>query len=189
MQKIKSKQRRQRTKVTNSQKNVHYTKVYRADRWARYLITAGGYGIIVSILAILLFLVYQSLPLAKGASVEEIFSISLDNNTPKILLTGIDSYQEVFYELDESGALRFYTVADKQLLLKEQFPLLDGEMILNAAKGSLTQEIISLGTNAGRAITAEIKFTAKYSQDDRAIIPSLEILGLLYTSPRPRDPE
>ncbi|MCB0298194.1 MAG: hypothetical protein KDG51_23735, partial [Calditrichaeota bacterium] len=79
----------------NDTKQQHYESVYRADRWAKRFITAGGYGIIVSILAILLFLVYQSLPLGQNASLKHLLSYPVTDTGNQVLLTGSDSYMEI----------------------------------------------------------------------------------------------
>lgn len=175
MQSTEKKNKSRRKREPQDHQNTHYEKVYRSDRIARYFITAGGYGIIVSILAIMLFLIYQSLPLAGGASITEMFSVKLGNDYPKVLLTGIDSYNEIFYNIDENGNVRFYKTADQETVLKEKIVLLDGEKIVSASKGSLTEDIIALGTNQGRLITAEIEMTPRYSEEGREIIPSFGI--------------
>lgn len=165
-------------------RDSHYQKVYRADRWARRMITAGGYGIIISISAILLFLLYQSLPLAKSASVEEVFSIPAGSAESRVLLTGIDAYQEVGYMLDENGLIRFYRLKDNQPLMEKQLSLVGNERILSAVKGNLTREVFAVGTDSGRVITAEIEMTPKYSQTAaREIVPAFEELETWQTPP------
>ena len=72
-------------------------KVERADRWARRIITMGGYGIIISIVSILVFLIYQSMPLAKRASIDEWFSFPATKSVHPVMLTGVDPYLEVFF--------------------------------------------------------------------------------------------
>jgi phosphate transport system permease protein len=157
-------------------KKTHYQKVYRADRWARRFITAGGYGIIASIIAILLFLVYQSLPLAEGASIKELFSFSIGKTSTRVLLTGVDAYQEVLYTLDEGGMVQFYRVADNKLIQEEKLPLGAEEKILSAAKGGLNQELFAVGTDSGRIITGEVRFSARFTEKGRTIVPSFSVL-------------
>lgn len=155
--------------------NKHYQKIYRADRWAKRFITAGGYGIIASIAAILLFLTYQSLPLAEGVSVKELFSFPAGNHPANILLSGTDPFQEVFYEIDERGRVQFYRAADSKLILEETLPLVGEEKILCAAKGSLQREMFAVGTDSGRIISAEIQLKPEYREEGRIMIPSLSV--------------
>lgn len=170
-----NKMNRQKSAV-NIDNDAHYKKVYRADRRASRLITTGGYGIIVSILAILLFLIYQSLPLAKGASISEMFSFSVHSNANKTLLTGIDPYQEVFYMLDKFGNVRFYRTTDQSLVLEKKLPLTDGESILSGARTALTKEMFAVGTDSGRIITAEVEMKPRYTNNGRIIEPDLKIV-------------
>ncbi|MCK6622197.1 MAG: ABC transporter permease subunit [Calditrichaceae bacterium] len=156
-------------------KPKHYQKVIRADRWARRLITFGGYGIIASIVAILLFLAYQSLPLAKNAAIKTLFTFPASQGPSKALLTGIDPFQEIFYILDEAGHVQFYQTAGTKPLSEAQLPLSGNEKILAAAKGSLSSELFAAGTDSGRIITAEVRFQLDYSESGRAVIPSLSV--------------
>lgn len=156
-------------------KPKHYQKVIRADRWARRLITFGGYGIIVSIAAILLFLAYQSLPLAKNAAIETLFTFPASRGPAKALVVGIDPYQEIFYILDESGYIQFYKVAGTEPVSQAQLPLSGNEKILCAAKGSLASDLFAAGTDSGRIITAEVRFQLDYSGEGRVVIPSLSV--------------
>ena len=159
----------------NDTKQQHYESVYRADRWAKRFITAGGYGIIVSILAILLFLVYQSLPLGQNASLKHLLSYPVTDTGNQVLLTGSDSYMEIFYTLDQAGRLNFYHISDGSLVLAEKLPLGEGEKLLSAARGSLGRDVFAAGSDSGRVITAEISMTAVFSDSGRVIVPSLDI--------------
>ncbi len=151
----------------------HYRRIYRTDRLTRLLITAGGYGVIISIVGILSFLIIQSWPLARDAVVEEFFTTPLRSDASKILLTGIDAYREIFYTLDEAGHLQFYRSATRDLIRTDTLPLLPGEKILAAAKGSLHDELIAAGTDAGRIITAEIEMKPRYTAAGRTVEAAL----------------
>ena len=80
-------------------------KVDFADRVARRTISLGGYGIILVIVFILLFLVYQSIPLLLGAKLTQHLFKSTHKKNEAILLTGLDEYQEITYTLNENGVL------------------------------------------------------------------------------------
>ena len=84
------------SKHLQAQIDSHFQrKVDRANRLARYIITFGGYGIIISIVGILLFLLYQSLPLSFKASLKKTFSFEIPAPRSRILLTGVDQYREI----------------------------------------------------------------------------------------------
>jgi len=151
-------------------------KAENTDRKARWLITVGGYAIIINVVAILLFLIYQSLPLGIGATIEEWLSIPSSNKSAKVLATGIDPYLEVFYEIDNHGTVRFYSAISKKQIKEVQISLGENEKLLSADKGSINKELFSVGTDSGRIITGLIEMKPSYSDSGRAIIPSMEII-------------
>jgi phosphate transport system permease protein len=147
-------------------------KVDRANRMARYIITFGGYGIIISIVGILLFLLYQSLPLSFKASLKKTFSFEIPAPRSRILLTGVDQYREISYSLNDRGMIVFYNLNSKSIIQKDSLPLKPQERILSASKGSLSKELLAVGTDQGRILSAEIKMQPQYQGDARIIQPS-----------------
>jgi len=162
--------------MTESNSNKFRQRVDRANRLARYIITIGGYGIIVSIIGILIFLMFQSLPLSFKASVEEIFSYQTSTAASTILLTGVDQYQELVYILDEQGKISFYNILDDSLINSDNFRLDSLEWLLNCDKGVLTREIFAVGTNKGRILTAEVKMLPKFFGNRRVVQSSFTVL-------------
>ena len=156
-------------------RDMYYRKVHRADRWAGRFIKMGGYGIILSILAIMLFLVYQSLPLAKDASISSLIYTISPVVKKRVLLSGVDSYLEVVYMLDEDGIVRFYDTGNMALLDSADIGLGKHERILTAVKGSLSSEIFAVGTDSGKVVTAEINMVQDYQGNRRQIIPNLAV--------------
>jgi len=94
--------------ITKKNTDQFRKKVDRANRFARVVISVGGYGVIISIVFILLFLIYQSMPLSFGASVKEMLSFSYGKPETQIKLIGIDQYQEVYFLINEKGFVEFY---------------------------------------------------------------------------------
>jgi phosphate transport system permease protein len=147
-------------------------KVDRANRLARYIITFGGYGIIISIVGILLFLLYQSMPLSFKASLKKTFSFEIPAPKSRILLTGVDQYREISYSLNDRGVIDFYNLKSKSIIQKDSLPLKPQERILSASKGSLSKELFAVGTDQGRILSAEIKMQPQYQGNIRLIQPS-----------------
>lgn len=155
----------------------HFRKVTRADRNSRRVITLAGYGIIISILAILLYLIFQSLPLSFGAklTLRDLFSWG-SGVRDRTMLIGIDQYQEVVYKLDENGRVYFSRLSDQKGIRTDSIGLQNNEKVLCASKGRLGEEIIAIGTNLGKIITAEIKMEPFFENDKRRIKSSTSIL-------------
>ncbi len=149
------------------------------NRIARIVISAGGYGVILVIIAILLFLIYQILPLSFRALVESALNFKIATRSSAIKLAGIDQYQEICYLLDQHGTVRFYSLLDASRITTDSLSLLPEEKILCASKGSLNREIFSVGTSLGRIITAEVEFTAEFIGQKRHIRPSFHLLDTM----------
>lgn len=158
----------------NKINNSYHEKVERADRVSRRVITVGGYGIIISIALILLFLVFQSLPLAQGASVEELLSIPGTGKSDISLLTGVDPLLEVFFEVTQNGRVNFYNIKQQKIIQRDSIYLSENEKILTAARGAANKEIFALGTNKGRVITAELEMDPVYKDQGRTVEPSFK---------------
>jgi ABC-type phosphate transport system permease subunit len=63
--------------MVKSEQNAFQRKIDWANRRARSVITIGGYSIIVSIVGILLFLIFQSLPLTFKTSIKNLLTVEL----------------------------------------------------------------------------------------------------------------
>ena len=157
-------------------------RTYRRDRRARWIITLAGYGIILSIVLIFVYLVKESLPLSFGASVQKWFGWGLPRDE-NVLLTGVDSYQEVVYVLTAGGKIKFFRMRDKALIQQDSLPLFPGEHLLSASKGSLQQEWFAVGTDSGRILTALIRFIPQYTDTGRVILPQTSLEETFFADP------
>lgn len=151
-------------------------KAERSNRIAQKVISLGGYGVMVSIVLILLFLFYQSLPLSFKASLKNIFTVDLKIPHSETLLTGVDQYLELAYLLDNGGRVRFYSFLDKTFTRQDSLPLQKNEKILCASKGRLNAEVFAVGTNRGRILTAEVKMLPRYQNNQRTVIPTFTFI-------------
>lgn len=162
--------------MTKLEQTAFQLKVERVNRRARFIITVGGYSIIISIVSILLFLIFQSLPLTFKASLTKLFSFDLPARLNDVQLIGVDQYQEIGYFLNEQGKISYYNFVKQQYLPADTLPLADGEKIISTSKGSLVKDIFAIGTDQGHIITAEVKLAPRYEKNHRYIEPSLRIL-------------
>ncbi|RMF61909.1 MAG: ABC transporter permease subunit, partial [Calditrichaeota bacterium] len=164
-----------KVKQPSLDRDKYYQQLYRKDHLAARLISMAGYAVIVSILAIFLFLLYQSLPLGKDASISELLTIPAPNTDATHLLTGSDDYLELFFALDVHGHLKFYKISDGELVKEETLPLDSSEKILAVSQGNIHKHLYSIGTSNGKVVTFEIKFLYDYSGTKRVISPELSI--------------
>jgi phosphate transport system permease protein len=162
--------------MSNSATEQFRKKVERANKTARIFISFGGYGVIISIIFILLFLVYQSMPLSFSASIKEMLSFSYGKPKKIIKLIGLDQYQEVYYLIDDQGYVEFYHLSDNMLLMRDSLGLDTDEKILSVSKSDYLKDRLSVGTNQGRILQADIRMMPDYIGNERLIVPRFRVI-------------
>ena len=109
---------------SSKRKQIQRRKLY--DRLARHVVFVGGAGIIFCIIAILVFIGIETVPLWKSPE-KKLESVSEmgDRLSPgaaadkiRILDVGVDEYREQFFTIDSLGSVRFFTLKEEPKLLK-----------------------------------------------------------------------
>lgn len=110
------------------------------DRWAKWVVALGGFTIIASILAILIFIVIEIAPLFRPAKVEALQSVSPQTKLgiAAPVAAGLDEYQEIGYVLSDDGRLQFFETAEMTAL--DAFDLLSSDDRITSVSGSLCRE-------------------------------------------------
>ncbi len=141
-----------------------------ADKAAGVVITAGGVGIIASIVLILFVIVAETLPLWKSPTAQPQPTILLENARP--LVVGVDEYQEITYFTTAAGAVEFLSLADEQVLQRYQIKGLNGQRVTAAYRDGIHHEV-AVGTSGGMIIPLKIVFSPKFVEGKRAITPEV----------------
>jgi len=158
-----------------------------ADRFAAWVIAAGGISVVVAILLIFVFVGREALPLAMGSSMGSRTELPANAKLP--LLTGTDSYQDLVWTLHEGGEVH---VADRARggSLALQFALDSLERITRVApEGGVRMDRFALGTGTGRVLLAGIAVARNLDEATPFSEASLQLeeLPLLADSLSPRD--
>ena len=121
------------------------------DRLARGMITAGGLSIILTILLVLFYLFYETIPLFQRADFE--FQPELKNlRSSQVLYVSIEEQNEVGMRLLNTGEVEFFSVIDGSLLSSSQLPL-EGASVTAFALESEASRIIALGLSNGKILS------------------------------------
>lgn len=113
-----------------------------ADRAARWLVSAGGIGIIASILGILVFLLVEVFPLARPAVVEAERTIPFDS---PVLATVGDEYRTHLAAIAPDGRVRVLRLDDGAVVL---------EQAIDPEAGRAGVEIVAAGVPPGSSLLA-----------------------------------
>ena len=147
------------------------------DVLAKRVFGAGGFAIVASILAILVFILLEILPLFRAAQVERLSQFELQqilpapDNLAQVVAVGLDENQEIGYLVTEEGSILFYSPGDGKV--NRRFALdLDGRKISSVAQ-SLKGTLLLVGTDDGRAYLVAIVFGSRFVAGARTYDPGL----------------
>ncbi|MEO8601301.1 MAG: ABC transporter permease subunit [bacterium] len=156
------------------------------DRLATLTVRAGGFGIIASILAILVFIIVEVMPLLGAASVSLRADLVLPATAPVRGLVG-DEFGTHVAALDLSGTVRIVRVSDGAMVAEES--------VLPAGGGPLVSANVPPGTNLltgatldGQVLLAPVSWTARFEGQQRVVSPTLGAPVAVPVDPARRPP-
>lgn len=156
------------------------------DFIATGVVTTGGIAIILSILAILVFIGIETIPLWQGVKSEltssfilkespELSSYSLDSpdkTTFPYLATGTEEYKEIGFIVTNDGVFRFLSLKDGSVLKSIPLDELEGSEITSSFV-SVNNELYSFGTSDGFILPVSTNYKITFSDQKRIITPSI----------------
>ena len=149
------------------------------DRVVRIVVSIGGLGTISAILLIFFYLVYEVLPLFRGADMTEgEFFPELTEGSARLLET--DTAAEVALRIDEEGRAEFYDLSSGELLAAESLTSTNGAQLTTIAEDSAGSGLFAAGFADGEALIAswnaapEPEPGADADADADAVSPRLE---------------
>jgi phosphate transport system permease protein len=139
------------------------------DRAARGVVTAGGLGIIASILGILVFILIEVVPLLSGATVTPVEAIALPAGDAEAVL--VDEHRTHVAALGLDGVLRVYRKADGAVEL--QRPLLrsgadDPPVPLRAIVPATHAPVLAGSTSDGRVVAVRVGWNVGFDAGSNA---------------------
>ncbi len=141
------------------------------DRVVRIVVSIGGLGTISAILLIFFYLVYEVLPLFRGADMTEgEFFPELSEGSARLLET--DTAAEVALRIDEEGRAEFYDLSNGELLAAESLTSNNGAQLTTIAEDSAGSGLFAAGFADGEALIASWNAAPEPGAD--AVSPRLE---------------
>lgn len=155
---------------------------YRAlkDKFATVGIAFGGISVIVAILLIFFYLLYEVAPLFESAKIER----WQDNNqevapyaipgTGKTLYLTMEEQAEIGLRVTDTGTMIFFNTRNGEVLKEESLSLPEGVNVTSFALASEYSGIFALGLSNGQARVYKHKYKSTYPNGVRVITPGLE---------------
>src|SRR5262245_45630779 len=164
-----------------------------ADKAANITITAGGAAVILSIVAILVVIVVETLPLWRSPTATPVASVALslsakENQQPispavsseagvspatgKPLAFGVEEYQSIAYILRDTESSHFLPLPAPQKVQRYQVQPLRGQRPTSAYRDGISHTI-AVGTANGAVIPLAVSFSTKFLEGKRVVVPEV----------------
>jgi phosphate transport system permease protein len=148
-----------------------------ADRAARWIVSAGGIAIIVSILGILVFILAEVWPMLSRAQVSVEKTLPLPGGRAGALLA--DEHRTHVAALGVDGTIRVIRESDGQAVAERE--LSTGELTgMQLAPGN---RVLTAATRDGRVILAPVSFEVTFEGQDRRVTPEIAEPSILQIDP------
>lgn len=158
----------------------HHNKALFYDKVSKFVIYFGGIATIVSVIAILFFILSEALPLWYGADYNKKSDINLSEKiSRKPILIGIDEYKEILFAITEEGTVDFIDIFKDSIIKSIKIDELKDSKITSTSK-SILNNYIGLGNDKGQIYLFQINFKSEFSNDGkREIIPDLKFINFV----------
>lgn len=158
------------------------------DRGAAYVVTIGGWLIILSVLAILFVILLEALPLFYPPSAKVVRAISLPVAEPVvasgIVASGVDEYREKAFLLSRSGSLSVVSLESERISAEGSL-LVDSDQSIASAV-HVEGDAYLAGTSDGSVIPFSVMFKPEYGHDGtRTVTASIERLPAIALKTAP----
>jgi phosphate transport system permease protein len=155
------------------------------DRFMNQFIKMGGLAVIVAVFGIFIFILLQILPLFRGAEVEELKSIQLEQG--EYVQLGIDEWSELPFAVQADGDLVFVDVVGDRGTMTQSLPFAAEHGIAAIHYNQLAQRL-TVGTRDGQFALVDIVYKPVFAGDGGRSIEAEVKTGRLLPIGRPGVP-
>lgn len=142
------------------------------DRIANFTIGFGGLFVIVAIVVIFFYLLFEVWPLFEGAKFEK--ARTYTSTQEQVSFVDMDEYNSTGMRLLPSGEMQFFRVADGGALGARQLPVPVGVSIVSVQRAAVTSGLIGVGLSNGQIIVFGPDYGVEYGENNaRTIVPAL----------------
>jgi len=141
------------------------------DKLAAALIAIGGLGVIAAILVIFLYLIYEVMPLFRGAYIQEQSSFQLDiQNNADVLHLAVEERLEVAMRLGTDGQAVYFNTDDGEVIGRIALPIPEGQTISSFALDTDVSGIFALGLSGGQVLIAQYGYNEEFGTNNARVV-------------------
>ncbi|MBF0537099.1 MAG: ABC transporter permease subunit [Nitrospirae bacterium] len=151
---------------------VRLTRRDIVDKAATVVISLGGIAVILSILAIMFFIMYEVYPLWKTPKATLIKKIDTSGFiSQEILAAGVEQYKEVAYVITKNATVDFISLKEGKVLKSVALEKLAGKDIVSVTSLH-DNEQYSIGTADGYVVLVRIRVASSFDAQGQRVLES-----------------
>jgi len=144
------------------------------DRIVRRMMGVGGVGVVVAIMLIFFYLVYEVYPLLHSAEIGKSSDYSLSvAPTDKALDYLIDEQVELAFRYGDSGELTAFNVKTGEVTNRFELPVPEGVTVSSYTNSGVEGALAAVGLSNGSVIVFQPEFKVSFPNDVRKITAAL----------------
>ena len=150
------------------------------DKVATHGIGIGGISVIMTIMLIFLYLLYEVAPMFKSASIEEVAeypvpALFAEDKNSRTVFMAMEEQAEIALRVTAAGNVLFFDVKTGALLKEEALLTEIDSQVSYVAEGRIGSRVVVLGLENGQAVIFKHKYFAEYDKDGkRTLFPGIQ---------------
>lgn len=151
------------------------------DKMAAQGIAIGGISVILAVVMIFFYLLYEVAPMFQPASVEPwqikgtpVAPYAVPGSRGDTLYLSVEEQAEIGLRITDSGEMTFFRLVDGEVLRSEQLDLPEGVQVTSFALLSEASHTFAFGLSNGAVRVMRHSYKASYPEGVRVLTPQLE---------------
>ena len=163
------------SKKVNLTKDFNYKNVrYLKDVITRYLMTAGGIGVIIAIVLIAVYLVWIVIPLFLPAQSEKLASFAIPESGPDAsIFYAVEEQREIAMRIMDDGTIVFFNTSDGKVISTEYLSSSNNADVTSFSAGNSSGRLLGFGMSDGTVELRYHQYNVSYPDDVRVISPQI----------------
>lgn len=159
----------------------------RRDKLARWGITTAGYGVVVALLTIFVYLFYEVAPILRGATVDQQYQYAVPEQQSATVRLLLDRYEILGIQYTRDAEAIFFNTQSGAEQLRVAVPVAEGVSVSSFGYGETISNNVVYGLDNGSAVLARHAFNVSFPDNERVVVPRLDFP--LGESAIPIDPQ
>lgn len=167
--------RRDRSLLPDAEARVKLRrKRARRDTTSRWGITLAGYGVVLALATIFMYLFYEVFPILKGATVTPQAAYQLPVQDAGLQRLILERYEELGIQYTDDGRVTFFSADTGATVSQFALPIPENATITSFANTESIGSVTAQGLSTGQAVISKHAFDLSFPIDERVLTPKME---------------